>query len=140
MKKAFITGITGQDGACLIELFLKKGYEVYGIKRRFSMFSTERINHLYQDPHDKDIRFKPHYGDLSDSMNLIRIIQYNLGAMSNVKVCFDTPEYTGNIDGLGTLRFLEALRLLGLSDKTRIYQVSTSEEGVIEVYKNKFKT
>ncbi len=134
MKKAIITGITGQDGAYLAELLLGKGYEVHGIKRRSSLFNTNRIDHLYQDPHEKDIRFKLHYGDLSDSMNLTRIIQevqpdeiYNLGAMSHVKVSFDTPEYTANVDGLGTLRILEAVRLLGLTKKTRIYQASTSE-------------
>ncbi len=134
MKKALITGITGQDGSYLAELLLEKGYEVHGIKRRSSLFNTNRIDHLYQDPHEKDIRFKLHYGDLSDSMNLTRIIQeiqpdeiYNLGAMSHVKVSFDTPEYTANVDGLGTLRILEAVRLLGLSQKTRIYQASTSE-------------
>ena len=134
MKKALITGITGQDGAYLAELLLEKGYEVHGIKRRSSSFNTDRIDHLYQDPHEQDIRFKLHYGDLSDSMNLTRIIQevqpdeiYNLGAMSHVKVSFETPEYTGNVDGLGTLRILEAVRLLGLTDKTRIYQASTSE-------------
>lgn len=132
--KALITGITGQDGAYLAELLLGKEYEVHGIKRRSSMFNTNRIDHLYQDPHEKDIRFKLHYGDLSDSMNLTRIIQevqpdeiYNLGAMSHVKVSFDTPEYTANVDGLGTLRILEAVRLLGLTEKTRIYQASTSE-------------
>lgn len=134
MKKALITGITGQDGAYLAELLLSKGYEVHGIKRRSSMFNTDRIDHLYQDPHDRDIRFKLHYGDLSDSTNLIRIVQevqpdeiYNLGAMSHVKVSFDTPEYTANADGIGTLRLLEALRILGLEKKTRIYQASTSE-------------
>ena len=134
MKKALITGITGQDGAYLAELLLKKGYEVHGIKRRSSMFNTDRIDHLYQDPHDTNIRFKLHYGDLSDSTNLIRIVQevqpdeiYNLGAMSHVKVSFDTPEYTANADGIGTLRLLEALRILGLEKKTRIYQASTSE-------------
>lgn len=133
-KKALITGITGQDGSYLAELLLSKGYEVHGIKRRSSLFNTERIDHLYQDPHEQDIRFKLHYGDLSDSMNLTRIIQevkpdeiYNLGAMSHVKVSFETPEYTGNVDGLGTLRILEAVRLLGLTKKTRIYQASTSE-------------
>lgn len=133
-KKALITGITGQDGAYLAEFLLTKGYEVHGIKRRSSLFNTERVDHLYQDPHDKNIRFKLHYGDLSDSMNLTRIIQevqpdeiYNLGAMSHVKVSFETPEYTGNVDGLGTLRILEAVRLLGLTKKTRIYQASTSE-------------
>ena len=134
MKKALITGITGQDGAYLAELLLSKGYEVHGIKRRSSSFNTDRVDHLYQDPHEDDIRFKLHYGDLSDSMNLTRIIQevqpdeiYNLGAMSHVKVSFETPEYTGNVDGLGTLRILEAVRLLGLTEKTRIYQASTSE-------------
>jgi len=134
MKTALITGITGQDGAYLAEFLLKKGYSVHGIKRRSSSFNTDRIDHLYQDPHEKDILFKLHYGDLSDAMNLTRIIQevqpdeiYNLGAMSHVKVSFDTPEYTGNIDGLGTLRVLEAVRLLGLAKKTRIYQASTSE-------------
>ncbi len=134
MKKALITGITGQDGAYLAELLLEKGYEVHGIKRRSSSFNTDRVDHLYQDPHDKNIRFKLHYGDLSDSMNLTRIIQevqpdeiYNLGAMSHVKVSFETPEYTGNVDGLGTLRILEAVRLLDLTEKTRIYQASTSE-------------
>ncbi|WP_423820476.1 GDP-mannose 4,6-dehydratase [Salinimicrobium sp. TIG7-5_MAKvit] len=133
-KTALITGITGQDGAYLAEFLLEKGYVVHGIKRRSSLFNTERVDHLYQDPHEKDIRFKLHYGDLSDSMNLTRIIQevqpdeiYNLGAMSHVKVSFDTPEYTANVDGLGTLRILEAVRLLGLSDKTKIYQASTSE-------------
>lgn len=133
-KKALITGITGQDGAYLAELLLSKGYEVHGIKRRASSFNTDRIDHLYQDPHEKNIMFKLHYGDLSDSMNLTRIIQevqpdeiYNLGAMSHVKVSFDTPEYTANIDGLGTLRILEAVRLLELTQKTRIYQASTSE-------------
>ncbi len=134
MKIALITGITGQDGAYLAEFLLEKGYIVHGIKRRSSSFNTDRIDHLYQDPHDKHIRFKLHYGDLSDPMNLTRIIQevqpdeiYNLGAMSHVKVSFDTPEYTGNIDGLGTLRVLEAVRLLGLAKKTKIYQASTSE-------------
>lgn len=134
MKKALITGITGQDGAYLAELLLDKGYEVHGVKRRSSLFNTERIDHLYQDPHEKNIRFKLHYGDLSDSTNLIRIIQevqpdeiYNLGAMSHVKVSFDTPEYTANADGIGTLRLLEAIRILDLTKKTRIYQASTSE-------------
>lgn len=134
MKKALITGITGQDGAYLAEMLLEKGYVVHGIKRRSSSFNTDRVDHLYQDPHEKDIRFKLHYGDLSDSMNLTRIIQeiqpdeiYNLGAMSHVKVSFESPEYTGNVDGLGTLRILEAVRLLGLTQKTRIYQASTSE-------------
>ncbi|AIZ63604.1 GDP-mannose 4,6-dehydratase [Hymenobacter sp. DG25B] len=134
MKRALITGITGQDGAYLAELLLEKGYEVHGIKRRTSLFNTDRIDHLYQDPHETDIRFKLHYGDLTDSTNLIRIIQevqpdeiYNLGAMSHVKVSFDTPEYTADVDGLGTLRVLEAVRILGLTQKTRIYQASTSE-------------
>lgn len=134
MKKALITGITGQDGAYLAELLLSKGYEVHGIKRRSSLFNTDRIDHLYQDPHEKNVRVKLHYGDLSDSTNLIRIIQevqpdeiYNLGAMSHVKVSFDTPEYTANADGIGTLRILEAIRILGLEKKTRIYQASTSE-------------
>jgi GDPmannose 4,6-dehydratase len=133
-KIALITGVTGQDGAYLSELLLAKGYEVHGIKRRASLFNTDRIDHLYQDPHEKNVRFKLHYGDLTDSTNLIRIIQevrpdeiYNLGAMSHVKVSFDTPEYTGNADGIGTLRILEAVRLLGLTKKTRIYQASTSE-------------
>jgi GDPmannose 4,6-dehydratase len=135
MKKvALITGITGQDGAYLAELLLSKGYEVHGIKRRSSSFNTDRIDHLYQDPHDTNKNLILHYGDLSDSTNLIRIIQqvqpdeiYNLGAMSHVKVSFDTPEYTANADGIGTLRILEAVRLLGLTKKTKIYQASTSE-------------
>jgi GDPmannose 4,6-dehydratase len=134
MKVALITGVTGQDGAYLAEFLLKKGYEVHGIKRRSSLFNTDRIDHLYQDVHEKGVKFKLHYGDLSDSTNLIRIIQevrpdeiYNLGAMSHVKVSFDTPEYTANADGIGTLRILEAIRILGLVSKTRIYQASTSE-------------
>jgi GDPmannose 4,6-dehydratase len=134
MKKALITGITGQDGAYLTEFLLKKGYEVHGVKRRSSLFNTDRIDHLYQDPHETDIKLTLHYGDLSDSTNLIRIIQqvqpdeiYNLGAMSHVKVSFDTPEYTANADGIGTLRLLEAIRILGLEKKTKIYQASTSE-------------
>lgn len=134
MKKALITGITGQDGAYLAELLLDKGYEVHGIKRRSSLFNTDRIDHLYQDPHETHVRFKLHYGDLSDSTNIIRIVQevqpdeiYNLGAMSHVKVSFDTPEYTANVDGIGTLRILEAVRLLGLTEKVKIYQASTSE-------------
>lgn len=134
MKKALITGITGQDGAYLTELLLEKGYEVHGIKRRSSLFNTDRIDHLYQDPHEKQIRLKLHYGDLTDSTNLIRIIQevqpdeiYNLGAMSHVKVSFDTPEYTANVDGIGTLRVLEAVRILGMEKTCRIYQASTSE-------------
>jgi len=134
MKVALITGITGQDGAYLAEFLLKKGYMVHGIKRRSSLFNTDRIDHLYQDPHVVGSRFKLHYGDLSDSTNLIRIIQevqpdeiYNLGAMSHVQVSFETPEYTANSDGLGTLRILEAIRILGLIEKTRVYQASTSE-------------
>lgn len=134
MKKALITGITGQDGAYLSELLLDKGYEVHGIKRRSSLFNTDRIDHLYQDPHKKGTRLFLHYGDLTDSMNLTRLIQeiqpdeiYNLGAMSHVRVSFDTPEYVANVDGVGTLRLLEAVRLLGLTEKTRIYQASTSE-------------
>lgn len=134
MKTALITGITGQDGAYLAELLLKKGYEVHGIKRRSSLFNTDRIDHLYQDPHEKDVRLKLHYGDMTDSMNLTRIIQevqpdeiYNLAAQSHVQVSFETPEYTANSDALGTLRVLEAVRLLGLTEKTRIYQASTSE-------------
>src|SRR3978361_1163550 len=133
-KIALITGITGQDGAYLTELLLSKGYEVHGIKRRSSLFNTDRIDHLYQDPHDTNKNLTLHYGDLSDSTNLIRIIQqvqpdeiYNLGAMSHVKVSFDTPEYTANADGIGTLRLLEAIRILGLEKKTKIYQASTSE-------------
>ncbi len=134
MKTALITGITGQDGAYLAEYLIKKGYIVHGIKRRASLFNTDRIDHLYQDPHVDNRNLILHYGDLTDSMNLTRIIQevqpgeiYNLAAMSHVKVSFDTPEYTANADGLGTLRILEAVRLLGLKDKTRIYQASTSE-------------
>ncbi len=134
MKVALITGITGQDGSYLAELLLEKGYEVHGIKRRASSLNTERIDHLYQDPHHPNQKLKLHYGDLTDAMNLTRIIEecqpdeiYNLGAMSHVKVSFDTPEYVGNVDGLGTLRILEAVRLLGLEKKTRIYQASTSE-------------
>lgn len=134
MKKALITGITGQDGSYLAELLLEKGYEVHGIKRRASSFNTQRIDHLYVDLHEKNVRFKLHYGDLTDSTNIIRIIQevqpdeiYNLGAMSHVKVSFDSPEYVANVDGIGTLRILEAVRILGLEKKTRIYQASTSE-------------
>jgi len=134
MKVALITGITGQDGSYLAELLLEKGYEVHGIKRRSSSLNTDRIDHLYQDPHHPNQRLKLHYGDLTDAMNLTKIIEecqpdeiYNLGAMSHVKVSFDTPEYVGNVDGLGTLRVLEAVRLLGLEKKTRIYQASTSE-------------
>jgi GDPmannose 4,6-dehydratase len=134
MKVALITGITGQDGAYLAELLLEKGYFVHGIKRRSSLINTDRIDHLYQDPHEKHLNFRLHYGDMTDSTNLIRIIQetqpdeiYNLAAMSHVKVSFDTPEYTANADGIGTLRLLEAIRILGLEKKTRIYQASTSE-------------
>jgi len=134
MKKALITGITGQDGAYLTELLLSKGYEVHGIKRRSSLFNTQRIDHLYEDPHENNVRFRLHYGDLSDSTNIIRIIQevqpdeiYNLGAMSHVRVSFEEPEYTAQVDGIGTLRILEAVRLLGLTKKTKIYQASTSE-------------
>jgi GDPmannose 4,6-dehydratase len=134
MKVALITGVTGQDGAYLSELLLSKGYKVHGIKRRSSLFNTQRIDHLYEDPHIDNQNFMLHYGDLSDSTNLIRIIQetqpdeiYNLGAMSHVKVSFDMPEYTANADGIGTLRILEAVRLLGLTKKTKIYQASTSE-------------
>ena len=133
-KVALITGITGQDGAYLAELLLKKGYMVHGIKRRSSLFNTERIDHLYQDPHEKDLRFKLHYGDLTDSTNLIRIIQetqpdeiYNLAAQSHVMVSFETPEYTANSDALGTLRILEAIRILKMVEKTKFYQASTSE-------------
>src|ERR1700729_1474963 len=133
-KVALITGVTGQDGAYLSELLLKKGYIVHGIKRRSSLFNTDRIDHLYQDPHETNVHFSLHYGDLTDSTNLIRIIQetqpdeiYNLAAMSHVHVSFEIPEYTANADGIGTLRILEAVRLLGLTEKTRIYQASTSE-------------
>ena len=134
MKRALITGITGQDGAYLAELLLDKGYEVHGIKRRSSLFNTQRVDHLYQDPHEKDVRFVLHYGDLTDATNLIRIVQevqpdeiYNLGAQSHVKVSFETPEYTADANALGTLRLLEAVRMLGLEEKTRFYQASTSE-------------
>ncbi|GLR18874.1 GDP-mannose 4,6-dehydratase [Portibacter lacus] len=134
MKKALITGITGQDGAYLSELLLKKGYEVHGIKRRTSLFNTARIDHLYQDPHVDNRNFILHYGDLSDSTNIIRIIQqvqpdeiYNLGAMSHVAVSFEVPEYSADVDGVGTLRILEAIRILGLEKKTKVYQASTSE-------------
>ena len=133
-KVALITGVTGQDGAYLTELLLSKGYEVHGIKRRSSLFNTERIDHLYQDPHEKNVHLKLHYGDLTDSTNLIRIIQevqpdeiYNLAAMSHVHVSFETPEYTANADGIGTLRILEAVRLLGFTKRTKVYQASTSE-------------
>src|SRR6202451_479805 len=134
LRRALITGITGQDGAYLAEFLLKKGYEVHGIKRRSSLFNTDRIDHLYHDPHEPNVKFKLHYGDLTDSTNLIRLVQeiqpdeiYNLAAQSHVKVSFDTPEYTANADGIGTLRILEAVRLLKLDQKTRIYQASTSE-------------
>jgi GDPmannose 4,6-dehydratase len=134
MKVALITGITGQDGSYLAELLLKKGYRVHGVKRRASSFNTQRIDHIYQDQHQNHIHFKLHYGDLTDSTNVIRIIQevqpdeiYNLGAMSHVKVSFDSPEYVANVDGIGALRILEAIRILGLEKKTRIYQASTSE-------------
>jgi GDPmannose 4,6-dehydratase len=133
-KKALITGITGQDGAYLAELLLSKGYEVHGIKRRSSMFNTQRIDHLYEDPHQTDVSLKLHYGDLTDSTNVIRLIQeiqpdeiYNLGAQSHVRVSFDEPEYTAQVDGLGTMRILEAVRMLGLTNKTKVYQASTSE-------------
>jgi GDPmannose 4,6-dehydratase len=133
-KTALISGITGQDGAYLAELLLSKGYEVHGIKRRASLFNTDRIDHLYQDPQDQKRRFFLHYGDLTDSTNLIRIVQqvqpdevYNLAAQSHVAVSFETPEYTANTDGIGTLRFLEAIRILGLENKSRFYQASTSE-------------
>ena len=133
-KVALITGVTGQDGAYLSELLLNKGYEVHGIKRRSSLFNTDRIDHLYSDPHEKNTRLKLHYGDLTDSTNLIRIIQevqpneiYNLAAQSHVKVSFETPEYTANADAVGTLRILEAMRILGMEKKTRFYQASTSE-------------
>src|SRR6201747_2862487 len=133
-KVAMITGITGQDGAYLAEFLLSKGYVVHGIKRRTSLFNTERIDHLYQDPHEQERRFILHHGDMTDSSSLIRIIQavqpdeiYNLAAQSHVAVSFEEPEYTGNADGLGTLRILEAIRLLGLTQKTKIYQASTSE-------------
>src|SRR4030065_2133170 len=133
-KKALITGITGQDGAYLAEFLISKGYVVHGIKRRSSLLNTGRIDHLYQDPHVEKRNLILHYGDLTDSMNVTRVIQecrpdeiYNLGAMSHVKVSFDTPEYTANADGIGTLRILEAIRILNLVNKTRFYQASTSE-------------
>src|ERR1700744_1715117 len=133
-KVALISGVTGQDGAYLAELLLKKGYMVHGIKRRSSSLNTDRVDHLYQDVHERDLRFQLHYGDLTDSTNLIRIVQetqpdeiYNLAAQSHVHVSFETPEYTANADGRGTLRILEAVRLLGLTKKTRVYQASTSE-------------
>src|SRR5690554_2047062 len=134
MKTALITGITGQDGAYLAEFLLKKGYRVHGVKRRSSSINTDRVDHLYQDPHEENQRFTMHYGDLTDATNLIRLIQetqpdeiYNLAAQSHVKVSFETPEYTANADGLGTLRILEAIRLLGLTDTCRFYQAATSE-------------
>ena len=134
MKVALITGVTGQDGSYLAELLLEKGYEVHGIKRRASSLNTQRVDHIYQDPHEENPRFRLHYGDLTDSLNITKIIQicqpdeiYNLGAMSHVKVSFDVPEYVGQVDALGTLRILEAVRLLGLEKKTKIYQASTSE-------------
>jgi GDPmannose 4,6-dehydratase len=134
MKKALITGVTGQDGSYLAELLLEKGYEVHGIKRRASLFNTGRIDHIYQDPHADNPRFFLHYGDLSDTSNLTRILQqvqpdevYNLGAMSHVAVSFESPEYTADVDGIGTLRLLEAIRFLGVEKKTRVYQASTSE-------------
>ena len=134
MKVAFITGVTGQDGAYLSEFLLKKGYQVHGMKRRSSLFNTDRIDHLYQDPHVDNRNFILHFGDMTDSTNVTRLIKeiqpdeiYNLAAMSHVAVSFETPEYTGNADGLGTLRILDAVRLLGLENKTRIYQASTSE-------------
>ncbi|MDR3236967.1 MAG: GDP-mannose 4,6-dehydratase, partial [Spirochaetia bacterium] len=134
MKTALISGVTGQDGAYLSEFLLKKGYEVHGIKRRSASFNTQRIDHLYQDPHTKDKKFVLHYGDLTDTSNLIRILQevkpdeiYNLGAQSHVQVSFEVPEYTADTDALGTLRFLEAIRILGMEKKTRFYQASTSE-------------
>src|SRR5580704_5615703 len=147
-KTALITGVTGQDGAYLSELLLKKGYIVHGIKRRSSLFNTDRIDHLYQDPHESNVRFHLHYGDLTDSTNLIRIIQetqpdeiYNLAAMSHVQVSFETPEYTANADGIGTLRILEAVRLLGLTKKARVYQASTSElYGLVQAVPQNEKT
>lgn len=147
-KVALITGVTGQDGAYLSELLLKKGYIVHGIKRRSSLFNTDRIDHLYQDPHESNVHFSLHYGDLTDSTNLIRIIQeiqpdeiYNLAAMSHVHVSFEEPEYTANADGIGTLRILEAVRLLGLTGKTRVYQASTSElYGLVQAVPQSEKT
>lgn len=134
MKKALITGITGQDGSYLAEFLLEKGYEVHGIKRRASSFNTERIDHIYEDPHVESARFRLHYGDLTDTSNLTRIISevqpdevYNLGAQSHVAVSFESPEYTADVDAIGTLRLLEAIRFLGLEKKTRFYQASTSE-------------
>jgi GDPmannose 4,6-dehydratase len=133
-KVALITGITGQDGSYLAELLLEKGYVVHGIKRRASTFNTQRVDHIYQDPHIQNANFKLHYGDLSDTSNLVRIVQetqpdeiYNLGAQSHVAVSFESPEYTADVDAMGTLRLLEAIRILGLAKKTRFYQASTSE-------------
>jgi GDPmannose 4,6-dehydratase len=148
MKKALITGITGQDGAYLAELLLEKGYEVHGIKRRTSLINTARIDHLYKDVHEQDLKFKLYYGDLTDSTNIIRIIQevqpdeiYNLGAMSHVQVSFEEPEYAANTDGIGTLRILEAIRILGLEKKTKIYQASTSElYGLVQAVPQNEKT
>ena len=148
MKKALITGITGQDGAYLAEFLLKKGYEVHGVKRRASLFNTDRIDHLYHDPHESGVKFKLYYGDMTDSTNLIRLVQeiqpdeiYNLAAQSHVKVSFETPEYTANADGVGVLRLLEAVRLLGLAEKTRIYQASTSElYGLVQAVPQSEKT
>ena len=134
VKKALITGITGQDGSYLAEFLLEKGYEVHGIKRRSSSFNTDRVDHIYQDPHSSNPKFHLHYGDLSDTSNLTRLISeiqpdevYNLGAMSHVAVSFESPEYTADVDAIGTLRLLEAIRFLGLEKKTRFYQASTSE-------------
>jgi len=148
MKTALITGVTGQDGAYLTELLLEKGYFVHGIKRRASLLNTGRIDHLYQDPHEKNLKLKLHYGDMTDSTNLISLVQqtqpdeiYNLAAMSHVKVSFDTPEYTANADGIGMLRILEAVRLLGLAKKTKIYQASTSElYGLVQAVPQSEKT
>src|SRR5471030_3233108 len=133
-KVALITGVTGQDGAYLAEFLLEKGYQVHGVKRRASSFNTDRIDHLYQDPHARNVHMLLHYGDVTDATNLIRIVQqvqpdeiYNLAAQSHVAVSFETPEYTANADALGSLRLLEAVRILGLTDKTRFYQASTSE-------------
>ncbi|HVM87601.1 MAG TPA: GDP-mannose 4,6-dehydratase [Puia sp.] len=147
-KTALITGVTGQDGAYLSELLLQKGYNVHGLKRRASLFNTDRIDHLYQDPHDSNVHFRLHYGDMTDSTNLIRLIQeiqpdeiYNLAAMSHVHVSFETPEYTANADGIGTLRILEAVRLLGLTKKTKLYQASTSElYGLVQAVPQNEKT
>jgi GDPmannose 4,6-dehydratase len=134
MKKALITGITGQDGAYLAEFLLSKGYEVHGIKRRSSLFNTGRIDHLYQDPHDPDVRFRLHYGDMTDASSLLHVIEkvqpdeiYNLAAQSHVGVSFESPEYTANVDALGTLRVLDAIRVLGMTETVRFYQASTSE-------------